>query len=91
MRNNIYIERLDNSQLQILDSENYDDIMFLVQETFRNVIADLIFNRDLELDFLKKFVQVKIKQKMGIDSTVIIYTKDSVKVVDNGVSSTLSK
>ena len=26
LRNNIYIERLDNSQLQILDSENYDDI-----------------------------------------------------------------
>ena len=134
LRNNIYIERLDNSQLQILDSENYDDIMFLVQETFINVIADfpeksrltnygpetsnffanssnliigvridndffpdninaadLIVNRDLELDFLKKFVQVKIKQKIGIDATVIIYTKDSVKVVDNGVSCMISK
>ena len=133
LRNNLYIERLSESQLQVLDNNEKEKIFSLVQETFRDIIddypdkqmitnygpdsdkyfskssniilgvridddyypddrksVDLLFQRNNELDFLKQFLETKIRQKCEIDGTVIRYTKNSVKTLSNEEESTNS-
>ncbi len=133
LRNNLYIERLSKSQLQVLDNNEKEKTYSLVQETFREIIddypdkqmitnygpdsdkyyskssniilgvridddyypddrksVDLLFQRNNELDFLKQFLETKIRQKCEMDGTVIRYTKNSVKTLSNEEESTNS-
>lgn len=133
LRNNLYVERLSKSQLQVLDNNEKENTYSLVQETFREIIddypdkqmitnygpdsdkyyskssniilgvridddyypddkksVDLLFQRNNELDFLKQFLETKIRQKCEIDGTVIRYTKNSVKTLSNEEETTNS-
>ena len=41
--------------------------------------VDLMLSRNFEIDFLKQYLESKVKEQMGIDCTVIRYSRDSVK------------
>ena len=133
LRNNIYVERLSEEELKILDNNKNEEVYPLVQETFKTVINDypdkqmitnygpdandfytqssniifgirvddtffpegvnkveLIMNREFELDFLKHYLETKIKDNCQIDGTVIKYTKNSVKTLSNEEETTNS-
>ena len=40
-------------------------------------------NREFELDFFKTFLEITIKEKCDIEGTLIHYTKDSIKLLNN--------
>ena len=126
LRNNLYIERLSEEELKILDNNKNEEVYPLVQKTFKKVIDDypgknmitnygpdadsfytkssnlifgiridddyfpeesnkleLIMNREFELDFFKTFLEITIKEKCDIEGTLIHYTKDSIKLLNN--------
>lgn len=126
LRNNLYIERLSEEELKVLDNNKNEEVYPLVQDTFKNIIDDypgknmitnygpntdsfyakssnliigirvdddyfpngsnkleLITNREFELDFLKSFLESKIKKNLDIEGTVIHYTKNSIKLLNS--------